>query len=189
MNLFFKLLSTVNEQNETPTKDDNIETTAALTKQRKSYKFAVLNLGAPSGGVNSVIRSFVRHGVAHGCTILAVHDGFEGLVADRVKELKWTCVYGWTGAGGSLLGCQRVDAKQVGYRCIAEKLREYRIDGLLLIGGFEAFTSVLQLSERRAEFKEFRIPLICVPATISNNVPGSDFSIGCDTALNEIVLV
>lgn len=154
-----------------------------------SYKFALLNLGAPSCGVNSVIRSFVRHGVAHGCTILAIHDGFEGLIADRVRELKWKCVYGWTGIGGSLLGCQRVDAKQVGFRAIADKLREYSIDGLLLIGGFEAYTSVIELSEMRAEFKEFRIPLICVPATISNNVPGSDFSIGCDTALNEIVLV
>ena len=110
-------------------------------------------------------------------------------MADRVKELKWKCVYGWTGLGGSLLGCQRVDAHQVGFRAIADKLREYRIDGLLVIGGFEAYTSVLQMTERRDEFKEFRIPIVCVPATISNNVPGGDFSIGCDTALNEIVLV
>lgn len=155
----------------------------------KSYKFGILNIGAPSCGVNSVIRSFVRHSVAHGCTILAIHDGFEGLVADRVRELKWKCVYGWTGIGGSLLGCQRVDAKQVGFQAIADKLREYRIDGLLVIGGFEAYTSVVQMCEQRVRFNEFRIPLVCVPATISNNVPGSDFSIGCDTALNEIVLV
>lgn len=131
----------------------------------------------------------MRHGVAHGCTILAIQDGFEGLVADRVKELKWKCVYGWTGIGGSLLGCQRVDARQVGFFAIAEKFKEYQIHGVLVIGGFEAYTSVIQLCEKRDEFKEFRIPLICVPATISNNCPGSDFSIGCDTALNEIVLV
>ena len=45
------------------------------------------------------------------------------------------------------------------------------------------------MSEQREKFEEFRIPLICAPATISNNVPGSDLSIGCDTALNEIVTV
>jgi 6-phosphofructokinase 1 len=63
------------------------------------------------------------------------------------------------------------------------------LKGLLIIGGFEAFTSVLQLSQQRAHFKEFNIPLVCVPATISNNVPGTDLSIGCDTALNEIVTI
>jgi 6-phosphofructokinase 1 len=59
----------------------------------------------------------------------------------------------------------------------------------LIIGGFEAYTSVIQLSEARDDYKEFCIPLICMPATISNNVPGTDLSIGCDTALNEIVTI
>jgi 6-phosphofructokinase 1 len=148
-----------------------------------------MNIGSPACGVNSIIRSFVRHGVDRNCTILAVSDGFEGLIANRVKELKWQCVYGWTGIGGSLIGCQRVEAKQIGFQVIAEKFREYKIDGLLLIGGFEAFTSVIQLNDQSDVYKEFCIPMICVPATISNNIPGSDFSIGCDTALNEIVTV
>ena len=88
-----------------------------------------------------------------------------------------------------MLGCQRVDARQVGFEAIAKKLKAYKINGLVLVGGFEAYTSVVQLFEQRSNFKEFCIPLVCVPATISNNVPGSDFSIGCDTALNEIVSV
>lgn len=56
-----------------------------------------------------------------------------------------------------------------------------------MIKGFEAYTSCLQLTEQRLFYNEFRIPIICIPATISNNVPGSDFSIGSDTSLNEIV--
>ena len=45
------------------------------------------------------------------------------------------------------------------------------------------------MSEQRSKFKEFNIPLVCIPATISNNVPGTDLTIGCDTALNEIVTI
>ena len=121
--------------------------------------------------------------------MLAIQDGFVGLVNGLVRELEWKSVYSWTNIGGSILGCQKLNPKQVGFEEIAEKLDELKIDGLLLIGGFEAYNSIVQLTEQRVNFKEFCIPLICVPATISNNIPGSEFSIGCDTALNEIVSV
>ena len=65
-------------------------------------------------------------------------------------------------------------------------LTDHKIHGLLLIGGFEAFQAALELYERRSEFPEFNIPIIVLPSTISNNVPGTDFSLGADTALNEI---
>jgi 6-phosphofructokinase 1 len=157
------------------------------TEQHYSFTFGVLNVGAPACGINSAVRSFVRHGVWKGCKILAINDGFEGLAAGNVHELNWIDVYGWTGLGGSLLGCQRIDAKKVGFDVIAQRLKEFKIQGLLLIGGFEAFSSALELYQQRANFEEFCIPLVCVPATISNNVPGTDLSIGTDTALNEIV--
>jgi len=57
---------------------------------------------------------------------------------------------------------------------------------LLIIGGFEAFQTILMMAESRDKFPAFCIPIACIPATISNNVPGTDFSLGCDTALNEI---
>ena len=63
---------------------------------------------------------------------------------------------------------------------------DHKIHGLLLIGGFEAFQAALELYEKRKEFPEFNIPIIVLPSTISNNVPGTDFSLGADTALNEI---
>lgn len=57
------------------------------------------------------------------------------------------------------------------------------------MGGFEAYHALLQMYEARGQYPEFCIPMVVIPATISNNVPGSDFSLGCDTALNEITEV
>ena len=176
----------------------NLQTCLQLSKlkpkilagqQTYSYTFAVMNVGAPACGMNSAVRSFARHGICKGCKIFAIYDGFEGLVKGDFKELEWKSVYGWTGMGGAILGCPRVDAKQVGFAKIAQQLKNFNVNGLLIIGGFEAYMSVMQLYEQREHFKEFNIPIICVPATISNNVPGTDLSIGSDTALNEIVTV
>ena len=72
------------------------------------------------------------------------------------------------------------------YAKIAQQIKLQKLDGLLIIGGFEAYQTCLQLSEQRINFKEFCIPICIIPATISNNVPGSEFSLGADTALNEI---
>jgi 6-phosphofructokinase 1 len=55
---------------------------------------------------------------------------------------------------------------------IAAKFEEYKIDGLLLIGGFEAFKSAIQMKNARYKHNEFFIPLVCLPSTINNNVPG-----------------
>ena len=56
----------------------------------------------------------------------------------------------------------------------------------MVVGGFEAFQTVLELAEERKNYPEFCIPMCVVPATISNNVPGAEFSLGADTALNGI---
>jgi 6-phosphofructokinase 1 len=65
-------------------------------------------------------------------------------------------------------------------------LRDHKISGILMLGGFEAFHSTLLLAQNRDKYPEFRIPIVVLPATISNNVPGTDFCLGADTALNEI---
>lgn len=65
-------------------------------------------------------------------------------------------------------------------------MRAHRINALLIIGGFEAYLGLLELSAAREKHEEFCVPMVMVPATVSNNVPGSDFSIGADTALNTI---
>ncbi|XP_075968629.1 ATP-dependent 6-phosphofructokinase, platelet type isoform X3 [Anarhichas minor] len=151
-----------------------------------NFNVAVLNVGAPSAGMNAAVRSAVRVGISEGHKMFAVSDGFEGFSKGQIKEIKWADVGGWTGQGGSLLGTKRtLPAKHVDK--IAEQMREHNINALLIVGGFEAFESLLQLYEARATHEDFCIPMCMLPATISNNVPGTDLSIGADTALNAIV--
>ncbi|XP_070708866.1 ATP-dependent 6-phosphofructokinase, platelet type isoform X3 [Pempheris klunzingeri] len=150
------------------------------------FNVAVLNVGAPAAGMNAAVRSAVRVGISEGHKMFAVSDGFEGFYKGQIKEIKWADVGGWTGQGGSLLGTKRtLPAKHV--EKIAEQMRKHNINALLIVGGFEAFESLLQLYETRATYEEFCIPMCMLPATISNNVPGTDLSIGADTALNAIV--
>nr|XP_024659465.1 ATP-dependent 6-phosphofructokinase, platelet type isoform X2 [Maylandia zebra] len=167
----YKLLAHRKPESELPTSNFNV---------------AVLNVGAPAAGMNAAVRSAVRVGISEGHKMFAVSDGFEGFYKGQIKEVKWGDVGGWTGQGGSLLGTKRtLPAKHV--EKIAEQMRKHNINALLIIGGFEAFESLLQLYEARASYEEFCIPMCMLPATISNNVPGTDLSIGADTALNAIV--
>ncbi|KAM8823400.1 ATP-dependent 6-phosphofructokinase, platelet type isoform 2-T2 [Spinachia spinachia] len=151
-----------------------------------NFNVAVLNVGAPAAGMNAAVRSAVRVGISEGHKMFAVSDGFEGFYKGQIKEIKWADVGGWTGQGGTLLGTKRtLPGKHVDK--IAEQMRLHNINALLIIGGFEAFESLLQLYEARATHEDFCIPMCMLPATISNNVPGTDLSIGADTALNAIV--
>ncbi|XP_065255721.1 ATP-dependent 6-phosphofructokinase, platelet type isoform X2 [Emys orbicularis] len=153
---------------------------------KTNFNVAVLNVGAPAAGMNAAVRSAVRVGITEGHNMFAVIDGFEGFANGQIKEISWGDVGGWTGQGGSLLGTKRtLPAKYL--EKIADQMRTNNINALMVIGGFEAFESCLQLAEARARFEEFCIPICVLPATISNNVPGTDLSIGADTALNAIV--
>uniref|UniRef100_A0A673BBZ5 ATP-dependent 6-phosphofructokinase n=1 Tax=Sphaeramia orbicularis TaxID=375764 RepID=A0A673BBZ5_9TELE len=150
-----------------------------------SFNVAVLNVGAPAAGMNAAVRSAVRVGITEGHKMFAVSDGFEGFYKGQVKEIKWGDVGGWTGQGGSLLGTKRtLPGKHLDE--IAEQMRIHNINALLVIGGFEAYVGLLELSAARDKYNEFCVPMVMVPATVSNNIPGSDLSIGSDTALNAI---
>ncbi|XP_069031518.1 ATP-dependent 6-phosphofructokinase, platelet type isoform X2 [Embiotoca jacksoni] len=150
------------------------------------FNVAVMNVGAPAAGMNGAVRSAVRVGITEGHKMFAVNDGFEGFYKGQIKEIKWGDVGGWTGQGGSLLGTKRtLPGKHLDK--IAEQMRIHNINALLVIGGFEALESLLQLYEARADYEEFCVPMCMLPATISNNVPGTDLSIGADTSLNAIV--
>ncbi|XP_032359455.1 ATP-dependent 6-phosphofructokinase, platelet type isoform X3 [Etheostoma spectabile] len=150
-----------------------------------NFNVAVLNVGAPAAGMNAAVRSAVRVGISEGHKMFAVSDGFEGFYKGQIKEIKWADVGGWTGQGGSLLGTKRtLPAKHIDK--IAEQMRMHNINALLIVGGFEGFLSLLELLTARGKYDEFCVPMVMVPATVSNNVPGSDLSIGADTALNAI---
>ena len=157
---------------------------------------AIANVGAPACGMNAVTRAFVRLCLFNGINPWVIYGGFEGLVSSDTRKgiggahmLEWREVYGWANQGGSNLGTRRLTAQEVGLEKVAAAFKKYTLHGILIVGGFEAFSAGLQLAEARNTYPEFCIPILVIPATISNNVPGTDFSLGCDTALNEIVRV
>lgn len=154
-------------------------------KGKEGLRLGVMHIGAPACGMNASVRSFVRNCLYRGDTVLGIHDGVEGLCAGNVQEMQWSDVTGWVGLGGALLGTKRtLPGKRLPQ--IAAKFKEFGVQGLLIIGGFEAYQGALELYQAREKFAEFKIPIVVIPSTISNNVPGTDFSLGCDTALNEI---
>ncbi|XP_065115314.1 phosphofructokinase, liver b [Paramisgurnus dabryanus] len=153
------------------------------SQSQSNHSMAVLNVGAPAAGMNAAVRSAVRVGLAQGHRVYMIHDGYEGLANSALAEVHWHDVAGWTGQGGSLLGTKRT-LPNTCMEKIVENISKYNIQSLLVIGGFEAYEGVLQLVEARGHYDELCIPMCVMPATISNNVPGTDFSLGADTAVN-----
>jgi 6-phosphofructokinase 1 len=154
---------------------------------QKRLRIAVLNAGAPAPGMNTAVRAAVRLGLDQGHIMLAASNGFEGLADGEVKEMEWTSVNGWASVGGSVLGTSRKVPKGKDMYAIARTIENHRIEALLVIGGWNAYEGVYNMMNERANFPAFNIPIVCLPASINNNLPGSEFSIGADTALNNIV--
>jgi len=154
---------------------------------KKHFRVGVLNAGAPAPGMNTATRAAIRLGLDKGHIMLGIHNGMEGLIEGEVEVLDWMGVSGWATRGGSVLGTTRHVPKGRDLYAIARVIEDHRIDALLLIGGWTAYESSFTLLRNRQNFPAFNIPMICLPASINNNLPGSEFSIGADTALNSIV--
>ena len=127
----------------------------------------------------------VRNSILSGHKVYGVRRGFEGFVEGDISQVEWGDVTGWVGEGGALLGITGT-LPNTDFQAVANNIRKYNIHAILLIGGFSAFQSLLQMHNERDNFTEFCIPMLVLPAAICNNVPGTDFSIGTDTALNRI---
>lgn len=151
-----------------------------------SIRIAIVHIGAPAGGVNAATRTIVRIGLIRGHTILGVNNSFEGLAAGDVHELTWEGVDAWSMKGGSELGTNRSTPKD-DFGMVAFNLQKFNIHGLIIIGGFEGFSAAKELMESRSIYPQFCIPIHHIPATISNNVPGTELTLGADTALNIII--
>ena len=154
---------------------------------QKRFRIAVLNAGASAPGMNTAVRAAVRLGLDQGHIMLAANNGFEGLAEGEVKEMEWTSVNGWVSVGGSVLGTNRNVPRGRDMYAIARTIENHRIDAMLVIGGWSAYESVYHMMHERADFQAFNIPMMCLPASINNHLPGSELSIGADTALNNIV--
>lgn len=149
-------------------------------------RIAILHAGGLAPGMNSAARDVVRLGIRRGHTMLGVRDGFIGLREQAIDELGWADVEGWLADGGAELGVRRSMPTTTDLYPISRALEEHRVDALLMIGGWNGYQAVHLLDRERNRYPALRIPMVCVPASIDNNLPGSEFSIGSDTALNVV---
>lgn len=147
-------------------------------------RVAIIHAGGLAPGMNSAARAAVRLGKSHGYQMLGVQGGFPGLVAGDVRELSWSEVDEWAGSEGAYLGTRRTVPSIDQLYALGRSIENNRIDGLLVIGGYNAYLSALQMVNERARYQAFNIPIVCVPSSIDNNLPGSEISIGADTAVN-----
>ncbi|MCG6948160.1 MAG: 6-phosphofructokinase [Acidobacteria bacterium] len=174
---------------------ENIDTLQTLLRSlpnppsagQRRLRLAVLSSGGPAPGMNTATRAAVRLALDEGHQMLGVRGGFQGLMDGHVEEFGWMSVRGWTTAGGCELGVNRVIPRGKDFYSIARRIEDLSIDGILMIGGWSGYDSALRMTRKRESFPAFEIPIICLPATINNNLPGSELSIGSDTALNAIV--
>lgn len=151
-----------------------------------TQRIAVLHAGGLAPGMNTTAEAAVRLGLSRGFSVLGVRNGFDGLRDGDLTELGWGDVEGWMGEGGANLGTKR-DVPEVEHLySISRAIEEHKITALLVIGGFNAYEGAWLLNHERDRYPAFNIPIVCVPASIDNNLPGSELAIGADTALNAI---
>jgi 6-phosphofructokinase 1 len=155
--------------------------------EHRATRIALLNVGGLAPGMNAVAGAAVRLGLDRGHTMLGVSGSFRGLMDGDVRELRWGDVEGWTSLGGAELGISRDVPTVHDLDAIGRGLQEQRVDGLLVIGGWDAFEAACTMQRERERYPAFRIPTIYLPATIDNNIPRSEASVGADSALNLIV--
>jgi 6-phosphofructokinase 1 len=174
---------------------DNLDTLATLLRtlpsppqpDQRRLTIAVVHSGAPAPGMNTAVRAAVRLGLDAGHRMVGVRNGFAGFIDGRIEELGWMSVRGWTSTGGCELGINRKVPAGQDYYAIARNIEDRGIDAMLIIGGWSAYRTAYRFMTKREAFPAFNIPIVCMPATINNNLPGAELSVGADTALNSIV--
>lgn len=150
-------------------------------------RIAVMHSGGPAPGMNTAVRAAIRWGQNQGHTMLGVYNAFPGLVNSEITPLTWMDVSGWAYHGGADIGTNREIPEEGDFYAIARNLEKEEIDALLIIGGETGYEGAFEMYQRRREFPSFQMPTVCLPATIDNDRPGSELSIGADTALNSII--
>lgn len=158
------------------------------TPDQRRLRIAIMHGGGPAPGMNTAARAAVRIGIDRGHVMLGVRNAFRGLVNNEIAELDWMSVNGWAPRGGSELGTNRSVPKGRDLYSVARHLEENKIEGILMIGGWTGYESILELYNQRRNYPAFDIPMVCLPASINNNLPGTELSVGADTALNSIIM-
>lgn len=156
------------------------------SKPAESLRIGIMHVGAPAGGINAATRTAVRFCLNRGHKPLLILNGFRGLLKGSISETPWLRVDSWATSGGSELGTNRglPDEDMEG---VARQIEKFNLQGLLIVGGFEAFLSIKLMSESRSSYPSLRIPMVALPATLSNNLPLNEITVGSYTSLNALV--
>ena len=144
---------------------------------------AVLTSGGDAPGMNAAIRAVVRAGIYYGLNVTGVLRGYEGLIGGDFIEMDRKSVANIIQRGGTILKTARSDEFRTaeGRKKAYEQLKSKNIDALVVVGGDGTFTGAHLFTT------EFDFPVIGLPGTIDNDLAGTDFTIGYDTAINTVV--
>jgi len=146
-------------------------------------KIAVLTSGGDAPGMNAAIRGVVRTCVYNGIDVCGVFKGYDGLINGDFKKLHVRSVSKILGRGGTILKSSRSQdfRSKAGREKAFQALQKENVDALVVIGGNGTFTGAHIFHE------EFGLPVIGVPGTIDNDLYGTDYTIGYDTACNTVI--
>jgi len=149
----------------------------------KIKKIGVLTSGGDAPGMNAAIRAVTRTGIYNRLKVIGIKHGYEGMINGHFKELKAFSVSDIIQRGGTILKTARSKAFRTveGRKQAYEKLKAEGIDAVVVIGGDGTLAGARQFSD------EFDIPFVGIPGTIDNDIFGTDYTIGYDTALNTVV--
>lgn len=148
-------------------------------------KIAVLTSGGVAPGMNAAVRAVAQAAFSRDWEVVAVEEGYYGLLEGKMRPVDRVELWGYVQLGGTVLGTGRssdFEEGEEGKQRAIDLLREEGAEGLVVIGGGGSLSGGLALYERG-------LPTVGVPATIDNDIPGTELSIGVDTALNTAVLV
>lgn len=146
-------------------------------------KIGVFTSGGDAPGMNAAIRAVVRAGIYYQKEIFGITRGYEGMIDGDIVKLGARSVGNILQRGGTILKSARSEAFRTseGREKAFQSIKKHGIDALIGIGGNGTFDGLHKLCE------EYKIPAICIPGTIDNDLPGTDYTIGFDTATNTAV--
>jgi len=141
-------------------------------------RIGLLTAGGDCPGLNAVIRGAVARARQHGADVVGILEGWDGLMEGRFRPLDRDAVRGILQRGGTILGTSRRDpyVHGDGAASVRDAIEGERLDGLIVVGGDGTLRSALALWEEG-------VPLVGVPKTIDNDIPGTDVTFGFDTAM------
>lgn len=146
-------------------------------------RIAVFTSGGDAPGMNACIRAVVRTGIYHGLEVFGIYRGYEGMIDGEIMPLNSRSVSNIIQRGGTILKSSRCEGFRTdeGRKQAHGHLQKLQIDGLVAIGGDGTYRGAATFG------KEYDLPVIGIPGTIDNDLFGTDFTIGYDTAINTVV--